>query len=210
MDCHSHKIYNLTSADKDNNQIYITQGGTKIQRIGELIIKKEGWIISRLIETVPEPENKTIAKNITRSKKKVWVYKETSEFLDNIWKKYENKLNINYGYNDYDFLLKATTPEDTTTQFCRENECTIGNLVIDAIRIKTESDICLINSGGIRNGFEKGNFTRRQLIEVMPYFVEIVVKEVYGKDILEIDIVMLPSAYARDFRKFLELNLMLI
>ena len=170
LDGHSHKIYNVTSKDKNNNDIFIIQTGTKITRIGELILKNDGGVISRIIDKIPEPEDTTNALYITRSKTNVWVHKETSQFLDSIWGKYESELKIVYGYSKFDFLLKAKSAEDTNTPFCRENECTLGNLITDAIRIKTESDICLINTGGIRNGFEKGNFTRCQLIEVLPFF----------------------------------------
>ena len=146
LDGHSHKIYNVTSKDKDNNHIFITQTVTKITRIGELILKNDGGVISRIIDKIPEPEDTTNALNITRSKTNVWVHKETSQFLDSIWAKYERELKIVYGYSKFDFLLKEKSAEDTTTPFCRENECTLGNLITDAIRIKTESDICLINN----------------------------------------------------------------
>ena len=39
LDAHTHKIYNETSKDKDGNDIHITQTGTKLERVGLLILK---------------------------------------------------------------------------------------------------------------------------------------------------------------------------
>ena len=73
FDGHTHKVYNTTSKDKDNKDIHITQTGTKLANIGKLIIKTDGTILSENIAEVPEPSDKTGAKQITRSKVDRWV-----------------------------------------------------------------------------------------------------------------------------------------
>ena len=69
LDAHTHKIYNKTSKDKDGNDIHITQTGTKLERVGLLILKEDGSIISENIGEIPEPSDNTSAKIINRNKK---------------------------------------------------------------------------------------------------------------------------------------------
>ena len=109
-----------------------------------------------------------------------------SEFLDSIWAKYEDELKIEVGYSDFDLELKPEENADSSLSYCRIRECTLGNLVTDVMKQKSGADICIINGGAIRNGIKKGNLTKSQLIEVLPYFDDIVIKEVSGQDILDL------------------------
>ena len=61
LDGHTHAIYNKTLKDKNNNDIYIAQGGTKLEAIGKLILKKDGTISSEIITEIPEPDDKTMS-----------------------------------------------------------------------------------------------------------------------------------------------------
>ena len=51
---------------------------------------------------------------------------------------------------------------------------------------KSRSDISLLNGGTIRNCIKKGIITKGHFIEVLPYFDDIVVKEISGQDILDL------------------------
>lgn len=186
LDGHTHKIYNVTSKDKNGNDIHISQTGTKLQAVGELILKQDGSIATRIIDEIPEPTNIQNSKTIFRAKKDRWVDKEMSEFLDSIWAKYEDELKIEVGYSDFDLVLKPEESADSSLSYCRIRECTLGNLVTDAMKQKSGADICIVNGGAIRNGIKKGNLTKSQLIEVLPYFDDIVIKEVSGQDILDV------------------------
>ena len=48
LDGHTHLVYNTTIKDKNNKFIHISQVGTKLQRIGILIIKKDGSIFLKI------------------------------------------------------------------------------------------------------------------------------------------------------------------
>ena len=69
LDGHTHLIYNETSKDKNNNNIIISQTGSKLEAIGVLLLKKDGTISSEIIKEVPIPINKEGAKNIIRNNK---------------------------------------------------------------------------------------------------------------------------------------------
>ena len=59
---------------------------------------------------------------------------------------------------------------------CRRQECTLGNLITDAIKKFGNAEISLINGGSIRNSMKKGNLTRAQIINILPWFNNIVIK----------------------------------
>ena len=185
LDGHTHKVYNVTSKDKNGKDIYIAQTGTKFQSIGKLIIKTNGTITSEIISEIPEPSNKSNATNIFRNKANRWVNKDMNDFIDSEWSEYHDQLNIIYGHHNYDLIIMPEGSTDSHTIYCRYKECTLGNLVSDAIKDAGNGEIAILNSGSIRNNMYKGNLTRSQLIEILPYFETIVVKRLTGQCILD-------------------------
>ena len=71
----------------------------------------------------------------------------------------------------------------------------IGNMMADAcllygnkvfqLRFQKNIDVCLLNSGGIRNIIPKGNITTRTAFEVMPFENSLTVLELSGAQIKE-------------------------
>jgi 2',3'-cyclic-nucleotide 2'-phosphodiesterase (5'-nucleotidase family) len=64
----------------------------------------------------------------------------------------------------------------------------IGHLIADAIRERTSTDIALMNSGGIRAPFPKGEITRGTVLSVLPFENRLVTFKVKGQvlnDILD-------------------------
>ena len=185
LDAHTHLIYNTSRPDKNQKNITIAQTGTKLQSIGKLTIKPNGTITSEILEEIPEPSNKTDAIQLTRGKKTVWVSKKMNDFLNNKNKQYEDELNIQYGYTDYDLTIRPEGSTDSSFIYCRYKECTVGNLAADAFKYVGNSDIAIVNAGAIKANLKKGNLTRAQIMEAVPYFTNVVVKQISGKDILD-------------------------
>ena len=181
LDGHTHAIYQSTSKDKNGKDIKINQVGTNLQAVGTLIIKQNGNIESEIITEIPEPKDVNNAIKIKRDKER-WVNKEIYDFINNLWKDYENELNIEYGYSDFDLIIK---PSDDAIPYCRYQECTLGNLITDAIKILGNGELTIINGGSIRNNMNKGTLTRGGIINVIPWFNNIVVKRVTGQCILD-------------------------
>lgn len=65
-------------------------------------------------------------------------------------------------------------------------ESTIGNLLTDVMRAGSNSDIAMINSGGIRADFNAGTVTREHLINVYPFIDKLSVIELSGKQIRQL------------------------
>ena len=76
---------------------------------------------------------------------------------------------------------------DGSRESCRFGECTMGNLVTDAILWATEAQgvqIALQNGGGIRASIPKGPVTVGQVLEVLPFGNTIATFEIKGADLL--------------------------
>jgi 2',3'-cyclic-nucleotide 2'-phosphodiesterase (5'-nucleotidase family) len=198
LDGHTHKVYNVTSKDKDNKDIYIAQTGTKLANIGQLIIKSDGTIHSEIISEVPEPNDKTGAQQITRGKATRWVDTEMNSFINQIYNKHSEELSIQVGHSDFDFVIRPGNSSDSHTVYCRYKECTLGNLISDSFREVVESNISYVNGGAIRDNLLKGDISRKNIIDVMPFFNNLFVKEITGQaflDALEFGVSKLPDSF---------------
>lgn len=182
LDGHTHLIYNTTMKDKNNKNIPITQTGTKIQRIGMLILKNDGSIISQNINEVPAPENTEGAKTIKRGGEERWVNTEMNEFINNVWDEYKDELNTIIGKSDFDLIIN---PEDSHQTICRIDECTIGNLVADAVKEAGYAECSILTGNSFKDNINKGHITWGKIINIQPYFNSLFVKQLPGQIILD-------------------------
>ena len=186
FDGHTHKVYNTTSKDKGNEDVHITQTGTKLESIGQLLIKADGSLIAETISEVPEPDNNfPNVKKVVRSNVERWVDETTTNFMDEVYNEYSNILNAIIGKSDYDLIIKPEDNSDSHEIYCRIKECTVGNLIADAVAKTGEGDFAIINGGGVRNNIKKGSITQGDIINALPWFNNIVIKELPGQVILD-------------------------
>ncbi len=198
LDGHTHKVYNTTSKDMNNKDVYFTQTGTKLANIGKLIIKTDGTIHTENIAEVPEPEDIDGAVKVTRSKAERWVDTEMKEFIESTFNDYADELEIPIGYSDYDFIIRPEGSSDSHTIYCRYQECTLGNLIADAFKNVVNADASFVNGGAIRTNLLKGNITRNNILDILPFFNNLYVKEVTGQailDALELGVSKTPNAF---------------
>lgn len=67
---------------------------------------------------------------------------------------------------------------------CREEECTMGNLITDAIRDYGQTQIAVYNAGGIRASIDVGAISDLQLVQVLPFGNLVSTMELRGQDIV--------------------------
>jgi 5'-nucleotidase / UDP-sugar diphosphatase len=112
---------------------------------------------------------------------------------------FENELN-----KEFDVAIATTEVTlDSRTAAVRTSEAAIGNLYADAIRATTESDIAIINGGGLRG--EKvyppgSSITRRDVLLELPFGNHVAVLGISGKDVraaLENGVSLLPRTAGR-------------
>lgn len=65
-------------------------------------------------------------------------------------------------------------------------DVSIGNLITDALRNFTNTDIAITNNGGIRAGIEAGDITARDIFTVDPFGNVVTIVEMKGHDLKEV------------------------
>ena len=179
IDGHSHSVYNTTWKNKDGEEIPLVQTGMELINLGILKIKANGNITSELISQIPEPNEKTGAEKVKRNDTERWV---DAEMKNNLLKITENtKLNEIIGYNSFDLINE----KNGRSILSRYEETNIGDLITDAIRYIGNADISLMCSRNIKNDLKKGDILYKNIINILPFYDEIIVKEVKGEDIID-------------------------
>ena len=184
LDAHTHQIYNYKKKDKEGKEVPLAQTGTKLTYIGVLKIQKD-TINIELISEVPEPEDKDGAEKVIRNNKERWIDKEIKELIINITESHSDVYNEYIGHTDFDLMTNVDPLKDHHKHICRGQECTIGDLVMDALRYVGKSEIALSNGALIRGDLLKGNITYINILGVLPYSNDIIVKKINGSDILD-------------------------
>ncbi len=92
---------------------------------------------------------------------------------------------------------------------CREEECTLGNLIADAVRADSGADVVIYNSGGIRASVPAGIVTDQQLQLVLPFPNTVSTFELRGSDLvaaLEHGVSLGGDASVRGSGRFLQVS----
>jgi len=88
--------------------------------------------------------------------------------------------------NSNDLLGQVLGESKTDISHNHNGESDLGNIICDILRDYTNTNIVLLNSGSLRNGFSKGDITSRELYSVIPFGGNLVVIEITGKQLLKI------------------------
>jgi len=196
LDGHTHRIYNTTTKDKNNIDIPIAQTGTKLETIGQLIIKSDGTLDSKIISEVPEPDDTTHALNLTRGGQTRWVSKEINEYINEIYNEHSKELNQVIGHSSYSLKIRPENQTSSRSVFCRYKECTLGDLITDSVKAATNSEIAIFTGGSVRSNLLEGNVTSGEAIDIIPWYNSILAKKISGQllyDALEFGVRNLPN-----------------
>ena len=186
IDGHSHTL--LPKGLKANNSV-IVQTGSHGEYLGKVIINlseenqgsKKFKIDSLDIELLNEEQVSKIIKNPDR------YIENKLQIIDE-----ETNSKLNYKVTQLDKSLSG----DRLT--VRREESELGNLVADAMRWKTNSDISVINGGTLRTGLNKGDILYKDLISVFPFKNSVQEVKILGRNIksmLEHSIEFVPESF---------------
>lgn len=167
LDGHTHSVIaSDTVHNKLGKVVPISQTGTKFANIGELVINQQGAISTRLIKTktveVEDAKVKAACETVIK-KSKVYTTQKVGTS--------EVKLLVN-GVNDIRII--------------RLQETNAGDLIADALLDYGQTDIAMMNAGGIRTTLEPGDLTYGNLIDLLPYENQVVKVQVSGQKIVEL------------------------
>ncbi|NWF67685.1 MAG: 5'-nucleotidase C-terminal domain-containing protein [Chloroflexi bacterium] len=67
---------------------------------------------------------------------------------------------------------------------CRVEECNLGNLIADAMRLEVNAQIAIMNGGGIRADIDEGEVTIGEVFTVLPFGNTLATFELTGADVI--------------------------
>ena len=166
IDGHSHEQYIPPHKiiNKAGKTVLVAQTGTKLQSLGQMVIKEDGTITSELVKGLKAADPK-----VTKL-----VAKEN--------KRFEKILNQPVGEAFVE--LTANDPK-TGKRLVRNGETNLGDFVADTYRSVLDTDISMVNGGSVRNTIKKGVFTYNNLLEAFPFGNMCTVIEATGQQIAD-------------------------
>ena len=170
IDGHSHEVTpGLVFKNLDGKDVIVTQTGTKLQNIGQLVITTEGRVLTELVSDVDSRDEKINA------------------LIADIKARYDDTLNQTLTYTSFDLPVKDAAGE----WIIRDAEYGICNLATDAMLYsarETETgraDVAVYNAGGLRSDIKAGTVTFNDALSVMPFNNTVCIVEVSGQSLLD-------------------------
>lgn len=160
LDGHSHEEYIQIYHNKKGEKVICAQTGTKYANIGLMIIKKDGTIITDLIELSG-------------------YSKQDANVLATIqkWEDMNSELlNQKVGVNENELV-------GGTSEIVRGKETNLGDFCATAYQTVLEADVAIINGGGIRSDLPAGEITYRDMLKIFPFGNMACVVEATGQQI---------------------------
>ncbi len=84
------------------------------------------------------------------------------------------------------FVAQSNTFLPSSNEMVRTRETKLGNLVADAIRYDTNSDVAFVNGGSIRSSLAKGPVTKGEALAILPFGNTIKKVSVSGQTLLSV------------------------
>ena len=164
LDGHSHSTIEAdTYKNSEGKDVILSSTGTKLENIGQMVIKSDGTITCQLINDYEEKDEQMTA----------WLTKMEDAYSGFL--------------NEPVFSIDKDIPiaDENGIRMVRSREMGIGDFVADAYRMCTGADIGLVNGGGVRAAFNAGEISAIDLINVNPYGNLMCVVEMSGKEIVD-------------------------
>ena len=164
LDGHTHSVIKCDPvANLDNVMIPTTQTGTKFNNVGKLWISPEGKFVTTLVAKEDNP----------------YTNDAITAATDSIKKLLEQVTNVKIATTDFDLLAM-----EGSTWLVRHQETTIGNLLTDAFRTIMDTQIGLVNGGGVRSNIAKGDISYGDVIAVQPNDNNMCILKVTGEELM--------------------------
>lgn len=178
IDGHDHHVIEERFVmNKEGKNVLLTSSGNAFQYVGRLSINTDGSISSSLIDI---------------SSPTVPVDAEVQQFVDAIVEDVEMAGQKLIGSSEV-----YLTVNDAEGNFAvRSEETNIGNFCADAFRVFTNTDVAVINGGGIRADINAGDVTFNDILSVMPFGNTAHTATISGQqlmDVLEFSVSNLPE-----------------
>ncbi|MEG1009394.1 MAG: 5'-nucleotidase C-terminal domain-containing protein, partial [Clostridia bacterium] len=166
VDGHSHTAFK--NGKKVNNTMLVSTG-EYLSNLGKVEIEfDENNKVASVDATLI---NKSQTSSITPDK-------NVESMMEKIESEQKEALSVKVG--------KTVTELDGAREHVRFGETNLGNLITDAMINETGADIAFTNGGGIRSSIAKGDITKGDIVNVLPFGNFIVTKKLTGAQIKEV------------------------
>lgn len=164
LDGHEHSVIPCrVEKNLNGEEVLLSSTGTKLANIGQLIITADGNLSTSLISYYQDSSE------------------SMQEYIDVIQAVYEADLQEVVGTSEVN--LTGYTADGV--RLVRTRETNIGNFCADMYRIVADTDIALVNGGGVRADIPAGDVTYENLFAVHPYGNTLCSVEATGQEILD-------------------------
>ena len=150
LDGHSHSvIHDSLIANAEGKMVHLTSTGTKFQTLGVLTIDTLGYISTKLYDT--EKYDK--------------VDEGVKQYVDKVRTEASAAGNVVIGHTDFTLSIFDTDGK----RIVRQQECGIANFVADSYREMFDTDVAVVNGGGVRVDIKAGDITYNDIFNVTPF-----------------------------------------
>lgn len=179
LDGHSHDMDQVVMKNRDGKDVVRSACGYKLNGLGYSHIKAEDGSIDTNIwkweSNDPVPEL-------------FGIKNEVSDIIASEMAGLDEQLKRVVAKTDHDLVIndpENRTEDGDPIRIVRQRETNLGDLCADAVRVRTDSDIGLVNGGGVRDQIAKGDITYGDIISVHPFNNKNVVVEATGQQIAD-------------------------
>ena len=188
IDGHSHELYVQTPLNKNGQPVLVTQTGTQLVGIGQVVINPATGTIAAYASDGTETVTASTT-NGTASIIKAWdgVDADTAACIAGLQADLAKITGRVIGRSD---VRLVALEDDDYTWAVRAHETNLGDFVADAYLALAwhggiMADIGLVNGGGIRANIEPGDVTYGNLIDVQPFNNQLAYVDTLGQNILD-------------------------
>lgn len=167
LDGHAHHtIADTLIANNQNQMVHLSSTGSNFRNIGQLIIAPDNTLSIQLLPV------------------------DTLTMVDDSVKALVDTLKnrtLAFGQQRVGrtpFPLVANDAQGN--RIVRQEETNLANFCTDAFRIMLDTDIALINAGGIRENIEAGDITYNDLLRVFPFNNTVCIATLTGKQLVDV------------------------
>ena len=178
LDGHDHHVISDTLVtDREGNSVLLSSTGTKFEYIGVLTLSTEGIFTTRLVPAGEENLHVDASVQGFVEDVKLKVLSEGERVIGN------SEVNLSI----YD---------ENSKRIIRNKEANIGDFCCDAFRIMLDTDVAMLNGGGIRADIPIGEVTYNNCYSVFPFNNTACTATITGQqllDALEFSVSFLPN-----------------
>lgn len=189
IDGHSHELYAQTPLNKNGQPVLVTQTGTQLVGIGQVVINPA----TDTITAYASDDAKTVTASTTNGTASIietWdgIDAATAAYIVGLQAELAKITERVIGTSD---VRLVALEDDDYTWAVRAHETNLGDFVADAYLALAwhggvMADVGFVNGGGIRANIEPGDVTYGDLIDVQPYNNQLCYVDTLGQNILDL------------------------